>query len=146
MRPINIMGSLNVLQLRAKVEARKVVYAASGGTIYGEPQPHPGEGVRGAGLVSDEPYGISKKVVMDYLGFFQRYRGLDFTAFALGNVYGPRQDPHGEAGVIAIFSSKMLAGETPRSSATGTRPATTCSSTTWCTPSSRRWTEARASS
>ena len=50
---------------------------------------------------------------MDYLGFYQRYRGLDFTALALGNVYGPRQDPHGEAGVIAIFASKMLAGETP---------------------------------
>jgi UDP-glucose 4-epimerase len=48
---------------------------------------------------------------MDYLGFFQRYRGLDYTALALGNVYGPRQDPHGEAGVIAIFAQKMLAGE-----------------------------------
>ena len=50
---------------------------------------------------------------MDYLGFFQRYRGLDFTALALGNVYGPRQDPYGEAGVIAIFAAKMLAGEAP---------------------------------
>ena len=59
------------------------------------------------------PYGISKKVVLDYLAYFQRYRGLDFTALALGNVYGPRQDPHGEAGVISIFASKMLAGEVP---------------------------------
>ncbi|HEX6844995.1 MAG TPA: NAD-dependent epimerase/dehydratase family protein, partial [Actinomycetota bacterium] len=59
------------------------------------------------------PYGISKKVVLDYLAFFQRYRGLDFTALALGNVYGPRQDPHGEAGVISIFAAKMLAGEAP---------------------------------
>ena len=57
------------------------------------------------------PYGISKKVVLDYLGFYQRYRGLEYTALALGNVYGPRQDPHGEAGVIAIFASRMLAGE-----------------------------------
>jgi UDP-glucose 4-epimerase len=59
------------------------------------------------------PYGISKKVVLDYLAYYQRYRGLDFTALALGNVYGPRQDPHGEAGVISIFASKMLAGEAP---------------------------------
>ena len=56
-------------------------------------------------------YGISKKVVLDYLGFYQRYRGLDFTALALGNVYGPRQDPSGEAGVVAIFASRMLADE-----------------------------------
>jgi UDP-glucose 4-epimerase len=59
------------------------------------------------------PYGVSKKVGVDYLGFYQRYRGLDFTALALGNVYGPRQDPTGEAGVIAIFASKMLSGEAP---------------------------------
>jgi UDP-glucose 4-epimerase len=59
------------------------------------------------------PYGISKKVALQYLSFYQRYRGLDFSALALGNVYGPRQDPHGEAGVIAIFSARMLAGEIP---------------------------------
>ena len=49
--------------------------------------------------------------MLDYLGFYQRYRGLEHTALALGNVYGPRQDPHGEAGVVAIFASRMLAGE-----------------------------------
>ena len=49
--------------------------------------------------------------MLDYLGFYQRYRGLEYTALALGNVYGPRQDPHGEAGVVAIFASRMLAGE-----------------------------------
>ena len=75
-------------------------------------QAHPRQGDRRPGLASLSPYGISKKVVLDYLGFFQRYRGLDYTALALGNVYGPRQDPHGEAGVIAIFAAKMLAGET----------------------------------
>ena len=52
-------------------------------------------------------------MALDYLAFYERYRGLDFTALALANVYGPRQDPHGEAGVIAIFASKMLAGEAP---------------------------------
>jgi UDP-glucose 4-epimerase len=59
------------------------------------------------------PYGVTKKVGVDYLAFYEAARGLDYTALALGNVYGPRQDPHGEAGAVAIFASKMLAGESP---------------------------------
>jgi UDP-glucose 4-epimerase len=110
---VNLMGTLNVLECATKVEARKVIYAASGGTIYGEPRRLPAKESTAQGSHPLSPYGISKKVVLDYLGFYQRYRGLDFTALALGNVYGPRQDPHGEAGVIAIFASKMLAGERP---------------------------------
>jgi UDP-glucose 4-epimerase len=110
---INIMGTLNVLTCAAKVGARKVVYAASGGTIYGEPKRVPAKESAAQGSFPLSPYGISKKVVVDYLKFFQRYRGLDFTACALANVYGPRQDPYGEAGVIAIFASKMLAGRAP---------------------------------
>lgn len=110
---INIMGTLNVLSCAHQVGARKVVYAASGGTIYGEPRRVPAKESAAQGSFPMSPYGISKKVVMDYLAYFQRYRGLDFTALALGNVYGPRQDPHGEAGVISIFASKMLAGEAP---------------------------------
>jgi UDP-glucose 4-epimerase len=108
---INVMGTLNVLDCAAKVETRKVVYAASGGTIYGEPRRLPAKESAAQGSHPLSPYGISKKVALDYLGFFQRYRGVDYTALALGNVYGPRQDPHGEAGVIAIFASRMLAGE-----------------------------------
>lgn len=108
---INIMGTLNVLACAAAVEARKVIYAASGGTIYGEPRRIPAKETAAQGSHPMSPYGISKKVVLDYLGFFQRYRGVDYTALALGNVYGPRQDPHGEAGVVAIFASRMLAGE-----------------------------------
>jgi len=107
---INLMGSLNVLECAAAVESRKVIYAASGGTIYGEPRRLPAKETSAQSSRPLSPYGISKKVVVDYLGFYQRYRGLDYTALALGNVYGPRQDPHGEAGVIAIFASKMLAG------------------------------------
>jgi UDP-glucose 4-epimerase len=110
---INIMGTLNVLENAVKAGVRKVIYAASGGTIYGEPKRVPAKESSAQGSHPTSPYGISKKVVVDYLGFYQRYRGLDYTALALGNVYGPRQDPHGEAGVIAIFASKMLAGETP---------------------------------
>ena len=108
---INVMGSLNVLDCAAKVEARKVIYAASGGTLYGEPKRLPVKETTAQGSHPLSPYGVSKKVVLDYLAFYQRYRGLDFTALALGNVYGPRQDPSGEAGVIAIFAARMLAGE-----------------------------------
>jgi UDP-glucose 4-epimerase len=110
---VNIMGSLNVLTCATKVEARKVVYAASGGTVYGEPKRIPAKESAAQASFPMSPYGISKKVVLDYLAYFQRYRGLDFTALALGNVYGPRQDPHGEAGVIAIFAAAMLGGEAP---------------------------------
>jgi UDP-glucose 4-epimerase len=108
---INLMGSLNVLECAARVETRKVVYAASGGTLYGEPKRLPAKETTAQGSRPSSPYGISKKMVLDYLGFFERYRGVDFTALALGNVYGPRQDPLGEAGVIAIFAQRMLAGK-----------------------------------
>ena len=110
---INVMGTLNLLECATKVDARKVVYAASGGTLYGEPKRLPVKETAAQSSYPLSPYGISKKSVLDYLGFYQRYRGLDFTALALGNVYGPRQDPYGEAGVIAIFAAKMLAGERP---------------------------------
>jgi UDP-glucose 4-epimerase len=110
---VNIMGSLNVLECSTKVQARKLIYASSGGTLYGEPKRLPAKESTAQGSYPLSPYGISKKMVFDYLGFYQRYRGLDFTACALANVYGPRQDPHGEAGVIAIFASSMLAGTSP---------------------------------
>ncbi len=110
---INIMGTINVLECAARAGVRKVIYAASGGTIYGDPKRIPAKESAAQGSHPMSPYGISKKVAVDYLGFFQRFRGLDYTALALGNVYGPRQDPNGEAGVVAIFASKMLAGESP---------------------------------
>ncbi len=110
---INVMGLLNVVECSAKVGVRKVVFASSGGTIYGEPKKLP---VKESALNSvrpRSPYGITKKVGVDYLAFYQESRGIDFTALALANVYGPRQDPLGEAGVVSIFASKMLAGESP---------------------------------
>jgi UDP-glucose 4-epimerase len=110
---VNIIGTINLLEAAAHHATRKVIFAASGGTIYGEPRRLPARETAAAGSHPLTPYGISKKVVEDYLLFYQRFRGLDFTALALGNVYGPRQDPKGEAGVIAIFASMMLAGETP---------------------------------
>ncbi|MDP9242173.1 MAG: GDP-mannose 4,6-dehydratase [Actinomycetota bacterium] len=110
---INVMGLLNVLECATKTGVRKVVFASSGGTIYGEPKKLP---VKESAINSSRPrspYGVTKKVGVDYLAFYEAARGLDYTALALGNVYGPRQDPHGEAGAVAIFASKMLAGESP---------------------------------
>ncbi|MGH2660779.1 MAG: SDR family NAD(P)-dependent oxidoreductase, partial [Actinomycetota bacterium] len=110
---VNVMGLLNVMECCAKTGVRKVVYAASGGTLYGEPRRVPVKETAAAGSHPVSPYGISKKVALDYLAYYERFRGTDYTALALANVYGPRQDPHGEAGVVAIFAAKMLAGETP---------------------------------
>ena len=108
---INIIGALNVLEGARRAGARKVVFASSGGTIYGEPdasalpvnESHPQQPV--------SPYGVSKKVFTDYLNAYRVLHGIEFTSLALANVYGPRQDPHGEAGVVSIFAGKLLAGE-----------------------------------
>jgi UDP-glucose 4-epimerase len=110
---INVLGLLNVLECCAATGVRKVVVASSGGTIYGEPRKLPVKETAVAGSRPLSPYGISKKVAEDYLRFYLRYRGVDFTALALGNVYGPRQDPHGEAGVISIFAGRMMEGTAP---------------------------------
>jgi UDP-glucose 4-epimerase len=110
---VNVMGLLNVLEAAVHVGARKVIYAASGGTIYGEPRRLPTKESAAASSRPLSPYGVSKKVSLDYLAYYQRYRGLDFTGLGLANVYGPRQDPSGEAGVVAIFAAKMIGGETP---------------------------------
>jgi UDP-glucose 4-epimerase len=109
---VNVLGTLNVLSCALRSGTRKVVFATSGGTIYGEPRRVPVKETALAGAHPRAPYGVSKKAVEDYLRFFQA-RGLDFTSLALGNVYGPRQDPGGEAGVIAIFTGSMLSGEAP---------------------------------
>ena len=110
---VNVMGLLNILECCATSGVRKVVYAASGGTLYGEPRKIPTKETAASGGQPVSPYGISKRVGIDYLRYYERYRGMAYTALALANVYGPRQDPHGEAGVVAIFASKMLAGEAP---------------------------------
>src|SRR6202011_1096351 len=108
---INIMGSLQVLEGARAAGARKVVFASSGGTIYGDPNPkdlpvkesHPQRPV--------SPYGVAKKAVGDYLHAYRELHNLEYTALALANVYGPRQDPHGEAGVVAILAGRLLAGQ-----------------------------------
>jgi UDP-glucose 4-epimerase len=110
---VNVMGLLNVLEAASAHGTRKVVFAASGGTLYGDPRSLPVKETSRRGARPTNPYGITKKAALDYLSFYRQHRGLDFTALAMANVYGPRQDPHGEAGVIAVFGRQMLAGETP---------------------------------
>jgi len=107
----NILGSLNLLQYCVNYQVKGIVFASSGGTIYGEPEYFP---------ISEDypfkpqsPYGISKVAIEYYLDFYQKNYHIPYVALRYGNVYGPRQDPYGEAGVIAIFIEKMLKGEIP---------------------------------
>jgi UDP-glucose 4-epimerase len=106
---VNVLGSINVLEGARLGGARKIVFASSGGTIYGEPEELPVRESHPQRPLS--PYGAAKKAVADYLGVYRELHGLEFTALALANVYGPRQDPFGEAGVVSIFAGKLLAGE-----------------------------------
>ena len=107
----NVIGLINVLEAAVEVGARKVIFASSGGTVYGDAQwvPTP----EYAPLQPMSPYGITKMVGEHYLRYFRQMHGLDYTVFRYGNVYGPRQDPHGEAGVVAIFAKKLIAHQSP---------------------------------
>ena len=108
---INIMGGLNLIDICKRYEVKKVIFASSGGTVYGEQQTFPADEDHPLAPIS--PYGVAKLSTEYYLYYFYRAYGLDYISLRYGNIYGPRQDPHGEAGVVAIFSKKMLAGETP---------------------------------
>jgi UDP-glucose 4-epimerase len=108
---VNVIGSLNVLEGARATGARKVVFASSGGTIYGDPEPSQLPIKESCPQRPLSPYGVSKKVVGDYLYAYRELHSLEFTALALANVYGPRQDPHGEAGVVAIFAGRLLGGQ-----------------------------------
>jgi UDP-glucose 4-epimerase len=108
---VNILGTLNVCEGAAAAGTTKVVFAASGGTLYGSTQELP---IReGQPQVPESPYGVAKKAAGDYLHYYRQVRGLEYTALAMANVYGPRQDPHGEAGVVSIFAGKLLSRERP---------------------------------
>jgi len=104
---INIIGSLNLLELCVKYKVEKFIFASSGGTIYGEckGKPAPKEN----SLYSPEsPYGCAKLSVEYYMNYYNKVYGLKTVSLRYGNVYGPRQDPFGEAGVVAIFINRML--------------------------------------
>lgn len=106
---VNILGTLNVLQQAVKNGVRKVVFSSSGGAIYGEQEIYPAPESHVTRPLS--PYGLSKLCGEQYLSYYQRSSGLQVVSLRYANVYGPRQDPEGEAGVVAIFIQKMLNNE-----------------------------------
>ena len=106
---INILGSLKLLEAAVKAEVKKVIFSSTGGAIYGEQDYFPADEEHPSRPVS--PYGVAKLAIEKYLNYYKQEYGLDFVALRYANVYGPRQDPHGEAGVVAIFSQKLLSGE-----------------------------------
>jgi UDP-glucose 4-epimerase len=116
---MNVLGSIRLFQAAAKARCAKVIYASSGGACYGEP----------ARIPADEetpvrplcPYGASKYAAEKYLELFGNLYGVRTTVLRYANVYGPRQDPHGEAGVVAVFSQLLLAGRSPQIFGDGTK-------------------------
>lgn len=105
---LNVVGTVNVLEAARRAGTRKVVFTSSGGSIYGSPQRLPVDET--VPVDPESPYAASKASCEVFLGAFRHMYGLQTTSLALANVYGPRQDPHGEAGVVAIFGSAMLQG------------------------------------
>jgi UDP-glucose 4-epimerase len=121
---VNIIGSLNLLEQARRVGVQKVIYAGTGGATYGEPNYLP---VREDHPVNPlDPYGASKHHVEHYLYLYNHNYGLKYTVLRYPNVYGPRQNPFGEAGVVAIFTYKMLNGETPTINGKGDKERDFC--------------------
>jgi UDP-glucose 4-epimerase len=106
---VNIMGSLNLLEGCRRFQVGRIVYISSGGAVYGEPEYLPCDEAHPVNPIC--PYGVSKHVVEHYLFQWRVTHGLEYQVLRYPNVYGPRQDPRGEAGVVAIFAGQMLADE-----------------------------------
>ncbi len=109
---VNVLGTLRLLEAARHVGVEKIIYSSTGGALYGNPEtvPCPDD----AAVEPVSPYGMSKYVGEQYLRFYHRQFRLNYTSLRYGNVYGPRQDPTGEAGVVAIFTSAMLEGKQPQ--------------------------------
>jgi UDP-glucose 4-epimerase len=108
---INIMGGLNVINACNALKVKKIIFASSGGTVYGEQEYFPADENHPKNPVS--PYGVAKLATESYLYYFYKACGLEYISLRYGNIYGPRQDPYGEAGVVAIFSQRILEDENP---------------------------------
>ena len=105
---VNVCGSVNLLESCKKHGVRKVIYASTGGAVYGEPNEVPVPETHPINPL--DPYGASKHHVEHYLHLYRANFGIDYTILRYPNVFGPRQNPHGEAGVVAIFTGQMLGG------------------------------------
>jgi len=108
---VNVIGGLNVFNCSKETAVKKVIFASSGGTVYGEQEYFPADENHPLNPIS--PYGVAKLTSEKYLNYFYNSFGMQYIALRYANIYGPRQDPFGEAGVVAIFSKKMLEGESP---------------------------------
>jgi UDP-glucose 4-epimerase len=108
---VNIVGSINVIRAAMSAKAEKFIFISSGGAIYGEPNSLPVKEDHPVNPLS--PYGLSKFAVEKYLDMMHRLTGLSYVCLRYANIYGPRQDPLGEAGVFAIFAQAMLSGKPP---------------------------------
>jgi len=106
---VNVRGGLNLLECARRYGSRKIVYASTGGAVYGEPEYLPCDEDHPIHPIC--PYGASKHIIEDYLFMYRALYGLEYTVLRYPNVYGPRQDPYGEAGVVAIFTGRMLRGQ-----------------------------------
>ncbi|MDH3272740.1 MAG: NAD-dependent epimerase/dehydratase family protein [Gemmatimonadota bacterium] len=106
---INLMGLLNITEAAVEVGTQRVVFVSSGGVVYGEPEEIPTP--EHAPKLPLSPYGVTKLGGEYYLNYYRQVRGLEYVALRYSNVFGPRQDPHGEAGVVAIFCTRLLSGE-----------------------------------
>lgn len=106
---INILGSINLLETAKDFQVKRLVYISTGGAVYGEPESLPCDESHPINPICQ--YGASKHTVEHYLYMYHVNYGLKYTVLRYPNVFGPRQDPHGEAGVVAIFTGRMLAGE-----------------------------------
>ncbi len=115
----NVLGTLRVLEASRRVGVEKIIYSCTGGALYGDPETIPV--TDDAPIAPVSPYGMSKWMAEEYLDFYYRQYRLRYTSLRYGNVFGPRQDPHGEAGVIAIFSQSMLEGKQPQIFGDGTQ-------------------------
>jgi len=114
---VNVLGALNLLQNAVQHGAKKVIYISSGGAVYGEPEYLPCDEEHPIRPLS--PYGVTKHTVEHYLHLYKVNYGLRHLILRYANVYGPRQDPNGEAGVVAIFGGRMLRGEPVTINGTG---------------------------
>jgi UDP-glucose 4-epimerase len=106
---VNISGAVKLLELCRQHHVKKFIFASTGGALYGDPQYLPADEAHPIGPL--DPYGVSKAAFEYYVPLYRKYHGVGFTILRYANIYGPRQDPYGEAGVVAIFSRRMLAGE-----------------------------------
>src|SRR5499433_892038 len=105
----NILGTLNLLEAARRASVKKFIFSSTGGAVYGEQDVFPAP--EGHPIRPVSPYGASKAAGELYLGYYRAQYGLHFTALRYANVYGPRQNPHGEAGVVAIFAQRLVKGE-----------------------------------